>query len=232
MLNFDLVIFDADGTLWDYDTGERKALEAALAAFGVPYDESVLQRYRSINSELWRLLEQNVVNSDFVRVERFRKLLSELGIDMHPFDVQRVAADYLERLSAQAVPMKGAEELLRLLSGRVRMAILTNGISAVQRSRFALSGFGRYINDLIISEEVGVAKPDPAVFVHCLNRLGCTRPERALMVGDSIASDIRGGAAAGIVTCWFNPHGAPNLSDITPDYEIRRLSQLPELLGC
>ena len=58
------------------------------------------------------------MNSDFVRVERFRKLLSELGIDMHPFDVQRVAADYLERLSAQAVPMKGAEELLRLFSGR------------------------------------------------------------------------------------------------------------------
>ena len=120
--------------------------------------------------------------------------------------------------------MKGAEELLRLL-GQGRMAIWpTSARCSARGSPFR----GLVLHQRShLSEEVGVAKP---AYSCCLNRLGCTRPER--VVGDSIASDIRGGAAAGIVTCWFNPHGAPNLSDITPDYEIRRLSQLPELLGC
>ncbi|OPZ62258.1 MAG: putative HAD-hydrolase YfnB [Firmicutes bacterium ADurb.Bin506] len=227
-LSYDLVLFDADGTLWDYDAGERRALGEALEHAGLPSDQDVIRRYRAINAELWALIERGVVSTEFVRVERFRRFLAEIGSTVN---AERVAVDYLNRLARQAIPMDGAADLLKTLSGHVRMAILTNGISEVQRSRFALSGYGAHIEQLIISEEVGVAKPDPAIFAFAMSAMGCQDRRRVLMVGDSLTSDIRGGAAADIATCWFNPSAAPNTSDTVPDYEIRRLSELCSIVG-
>lgn len=227
-LSYDLVLFDADGTLWDYDAGERQALTEALERVKLPCGQEVISRYRAINAELWGLIERAVVSTEFVRVERFRRLLAELG---SPLQAESIASDYLSRLAMQAVPMDGAARLLEQLSGRVKMAILTNGISAVQRSRFALSGFGGHIEQLIISEEVGVAKPDPAVFAYAMNLMGCPDRKRVLMVGDSLSSDIKGGAAAHVATCWFNPSAAPNTSGVLPDYEIRSLRQVCAIVG-
>lgn len=228
LLSYDLVLFDADGTLWDYNAGERTALIGALNRAGLPFDDDVIARYRAINAELWRLIEGAQASTEFIRVERFRRFLSELGSTL---DAEEVASDYLSRLAVQAIPVDGAGELIEGLSGHVKMAILTNGISEVQRSRFALSGFAGYIQELIISEEVGVAKPDPAIFAHAMEIMACGDRHRVLMVGDSLASDIKGGAAAQVVTCWFNPSAAPNASGIQPDFEIRRLSEVSGIVG-
>lgn len=228
MTHYDLVLFDADGTLFDYDAGEAAALEHTLGGFGLTCGPTVTARYRRINASLWAQLEQGAIGSGFVRVERFRRLFEELGCTADPVDA---SSTYLDALSRQAQVMDGAVELLKSLSGRFRIAILTNGISSVQRSRFRMSGLDHLVERLIISEEVGAAKPDPAIFDFTLQAMGCRDRDRVIIVGDSLASDMKGGAAASIATCWFNPAATPNTSNVIPDFEIRALRELVDIVG-
>ena len=137
---------------------------------------------------------------------------------------------YLEHLSRGTDLIDGAEAVLERLSARAGMVLVTNGLQDVQRSRFARSTIGGYFRDLVISEEVGAAKPDGRIFDAAFRALGNPRKEEVLMIGDSLSSDIRGGADYGIDTCWFNPEGKPREGEIEIRYEIRRLSELPPIV--
>ena len=119
---------------------------------------------------------------------------------------------------------------MRRWSARVPVVVVTNGIGSVQRGRMERSPIRAYIRGLIISEEVGAAKPDPRMIEAALRAVGCADRARALMLGDSLTSDIAGAEAAGVDSCWFNPSGAKNESVHRPTYEIRRYEQLDALL--
>lgn len=109
--------------------------------------------------------------------------------------------------------------------------LITNGLAAVQRPRFASSSIGRFFPEVVISEELGIAKPDPAIFDHAFERIGRPAKDRVLMVGDNLGSDILGGVNYGIDTCWFNPEAASNGHEVEPVYEIRFLREILEILG-
>ena len=130
----------------------------------------------------------------------------------------------------EATAKAAAQEAVRRWSARVPVVVVTNGIGSVQRGRMERSPIRAYIRGLIISEEVGAAKPDPRMIEAALRAVGCTDRSRALMLGDSLTSDIAGAGAAGVDSCWFNPSGAKNGSVHRPTYEIRRYEQLDELL--
>jgi putative hydrolase of the HAD superfamily len=116
------------------------------------------------------------------------------------------------------------------LHGNYKLAIVTNGLKDVQNNRIRKSVIGEYIKDIIISEEVGISKPDPGIFEHAFNNIEQYDKSRVLMVGDSLSSDIQGGINFGIDTCWYNPHKTQNQTQISPSYEISNLMELLSIL--
>lgn len=222
-MSYDWLFFDADGTLFDYRTAEAAAIEGAFRQTGLPYDSSIGRRYSMINSAIWREYELGEITQDRLRTERFDRLFAAQGFAADSTEFSR---RYLRILGAQTKLLDGAEEVVRALAGRVGMLLLTNGLAEVQRPRVAASTIGVYFSELVISEEVGLAKPDPAIFHHALECAGGPARDRVLIVGDNLGSDIAGGATFGLDTCWYNPEGAPNGLGVTPTYEIRELAEL------
>jgi 2-haloacid dehalogenase len=220
------LLFDADGTLFDYDQAEATALQNTFAQFGVPYPPGALALYRLINGQMWQAFEQGQITQAALATRRFELLFEPLARPVPP----EFSSAYLEQLARCAFLMDGAEAVLQALHPRYKIAILTNGIAAVQRSRLARSAIHRYIAELIISEEVGAAKPDAAFFDLAFERLGRPSKPDVLMIGDSLSSDMLGASRYGLDTCWFNPRHLPPPADMALTYEIASLRELITVL--
>ena len=220
------IFFDLDNTLLDFDRGEVHALSRALRQFGVEPTPAVLARYHVINLSQWELLEEGKLTKDQVLLRRFDLLFAELGAAC---DSQAVCDLYESFLAETHDFVPGALELLKALSPRYNLYLATNGAAAVQRRRLADAGILPYFQNIFISEEVGFHKPSPAFFCACFAAIPGFDPATALMVGDSLTSDIRGGRDAGLRTCWLDRLGRPSRPDILPDYTVTALNQLPAL---
>jgi len=221
------LLFDADGTLFDYDLAEAKALEGAFRDFHLPFDARVAENYRVINHQIWIDFENGLVSAEALRVLRFERLFASLKISRA---AGLFSERYLFHLSQASDLMEGAGDVVRALLDSHQLAIITNGLKDVQRPRLARSTIHDCFKGLFISEELGVAKPDPRFFDIALDRIGRPPRENVLVIGDSLTSDIQGGNIAGIDTCWFNPSALPPVARFPAVYEIRRLEQLLPLL--
>jgi 2-haloacid dehalogenase len=126
--------------------------------------------------------------------------------------------------------MTGAEELLEALHGKYRLFIASNGVQRVQDGRIASAGIAPYFEKIFISEHMEANKPDARFFEQCFREIPGFERSRAIILGDSLSSDIRGGINAEILTCWFNPKGKENPGPIKADYEIRDLGEFAGLL--
>lgn len=216
------LLLDLDGTLFDYEKAEQNALQSTFEQMGIPYQESYLPIYHEINHELWLDFEKGAIDQATLRLRRFELLFE--AIDARS-DLPAFSASYLIHLANGCFLMADAEDTVRTLHGQVDLAAITNGLSDVQGPRLVRSGFDRYFKAVIISEEVGSAKPAPKIFDTAFARMGHPARDAVLIVGDSLTSDIQGGHDYGIDTCWFNPTGRAN--DGAPStFEIRRLAEL------
>ena len=137
---------------------------------------------------------------------------------------------YTKNLSQGHFFVEGAEELLKALSGKYRLFLVSNGTACVQKGRLESAGIVPYFEKVFISEEIGVNKPDPRFFEACFEKMEPFDRSRCMIVGDSLTSDILGGRNAGITTCWFNLRGREARGDVAPDWQISRLDELPGLL--
>ncbi len=224
-MSYEWVLLDADGTLFDYDRAECYALERTLHDFDLPFDAQTVADYRRINSALWLDFEAGKVEADRLKVLRFERLLSVMDADAR-VDPARFSAAYLGHLGECAALIKCADHVVRALHARARLALITNGLKEVQRSRLAKSGLEPFFEAVIISDEIGVAKPDPGIFDVAFLRMGDPDRSEVLIVGDSLTSDMKGGYDYGIDTCWFNPDHAPREPRIATCYEIEGLTAL------
>jgi len=227
---YSALIIDADNTLFDFNRAERAALREVLKANGYNrFSEGTYLLYHSINDSLWKLFEQGGISQARLRTERFRRLLGTLALPNHIArkpDPQDMGDQYIESLSEKGFLLPHARFVLRMLSSEVPLVLLSNGIAGVQRRRISRSGIAKYFQDILISGEVGVSKPDPAIFDLATRTLDCA-PDRILCVGDSPSSDIRGGSSAGLDTCWFAPPGAVFPTGVPqPTYRISDLRRL------
>lgn len=223
------LFFDLDDTLLDFRKAERCAVAEALASFGVPVDDAVLDCYAVINAGYWHRLERHEVTRDELKVFRFRDLFEACGIrNISPAAVTRA---YEEQLGDQPYLLPGARELLARLSGRYRLFAASNGTGRIQRSRLAGAGIADRFEALFLSEELGAEKPSAAFFDAVFARCTGLRREETVMLGDSLTSDIAGGSAAGLHTVWFNPSGAENRTGIHPDAVLTRLEDTEALLA-
>jgi 2-haloacid dehalogenase len=221
-------LLDADNTIFDYDLAERDALAGALAEAGVEPTPRVRDAYRAINDGLWRSFEQGLVTQEALKVERFHRLLAEQVPDSRA-DPALLSRRYLELLAAQVHLLPHAAEALADLAGRAALALVTNGIPEVQRGRLGRSGLEPHFRAVVISGEVGIAKPDPRFFHLAIRALGLGADE-VLVVGDVPGTDIRGARSAGMASCWVAAAGASwPAGEPGPDYTIRDLRGLSAL---
>ena len=227
MPRYDVILFDADNTLFDFDRAEEEALRATLARYGLPVTARSVAAYLAINRELWARFDRGEVSREWLVVERFARLLRTLG---RPGDPAAMNRAYLTRLGEGAFLLPGAEALCRALAPRCTLAIVTNGVARAQRGRFERSPLAGLISHLFISEELGAAKPDPAFFDAVLRALGGPDKSRVLMVGDNLATDVRGGLEAGLPTVWYNPRGLPNPTPWVPTWTAETYPQLEALI--
>lgn len=224
MLEF--LFIDLDDTILDFHKAEAVALRKTLLEFGIDPTPETCSLYSNINRACWEALERGEMERSQIGVTRFTRLFSRLGVSA---DAARCNDDYWRQLSIGHYFLPGAEEALPVLAADYKLYIASNGSKSVQPSRLESAGIEKYFQAIFISEDIGADKPAKAFFDRCFARIPGFDPQKAMIVGDSLTSDIQGGINAGIKTCWVNPnHKQPG--DIKPDYEIETLSQLPELL--
>ncbi|MBQ9249088.1 MAG: YjjG family noncanonical pyrimidine nucleotidase [Oscillospiraceae bacterium] len=223
-----VVLLDVDDTLLDFHKAEALALAKALREMQVDPAPETIARYSQINKQQWELLEEGLLTREQVLLRRFEILFQELGLDR---SAEKTRDLYEHNLSIGHYFMPGAEQLMDDLYGNYALYIVSNGTGSVQAGRIASAGIGRYFEKIFISEEIGYEKPTAAFFERCFAQIPGFDRGRALIVGDSLTSDIRGGINAGIRTCWYNPGNREPRPDITPDFVIRDLAELPGLLA-
>lgn len=223
----EFLFLDLDDTILDFHKAERLAISRTFRSFGLEPTEQVLERYHVINRLHWERLERGELTRDQVLTGRFQMLFEELGIPAQP---QAIAKGYEHNLGLGHYFLPGAKEALDTLRGKYRLFLASNGTASVQHSRLTSAGLYPYFEEVFVSQALGANKPSRAFFDACAARIPGYDPRKALMVGDSLTSDILGGINAGMKTCWVCPRGAQGRPDIVPDYRIEALSQLPELL--
>lgn len=222
------ILFDLDDTLFDFHADERAALEKTFASLQLPADDAVCARYSEINQAQWKALERGEITRAQVKLRRFELLLAEMGQPKE--QAVQAAGIYQERLSEDYHFMDGAPELLETLNGRYRMFLVSNGTLSVQEGRLKKAGIGHYFANIFISEQLGADKPSKRFFDLAFANIPDFDVKTAVIVGDSLTSDIRGGIHAGVRTIWFNPKELPPKEEIPADYVLKKLKDLPELL--
>ena len=223
------LLLDLDHTLLDSDASEALAFEHALASAGVAEPRRYLPAYDKINRALWARVERGELTAVQVRTLRFAQLIAEARIDA---SAEALADAFAGGLGAYGELYPGVRDVIDALAAEpgVSLGLITNGLSDVQRTRIARLDLGRYFRVIAISAELGTAKPAAAIFDFALAGLGAPARTTALMVGDSLTSDIQGGRNAGIATCWYNPHRRPRDVDGLVDHEIATLDALRALV--
>ena len=221
------VFLDVDNTILDFNKAEAIALEKPLSALSVPHSPEVIRRYSQLNLAQWKLLEQGKLTREQVKVRRYRLLFDELKTDASP---EKAARIYEGLLGQGHYFIDGAVEMLQALYGSFHLYLATNGTASVQKSRLKSAEIEPFFEQIFISEELGCNKPETAFFERCFAAIPDFKKEEAVMVGDSLTSDILGGIRAGIRTVWFNKDLNESSGEIRPDHTIKALSELPGLL--
>lgn len=223
----EFLFLDLDDTILDFHRAERIAVSKTFRHFGIEPTEEVLERYKAINIAHWQMLERGELSRAEVLVNRFQALFEEYGVTC---DAAAVAASYEDNLSIGHFFLPGAEEAVERLSQKYRLFLASNGTAKVQAGRMTSANLYRFFEKVFVSEEMGHNKPSKIYFDLAFSQIPGFDPQKAMIVGDSLTSDIKGGINAGIQTCWVNPKHLPADPEIPANYEIESLSQLEALL--
>ena len=221
------ILFDLDDTLLDFKASEAEALRYTLKTLGLEPTDEIVKRYSVINQAQWELLEKTELTRQQVLVRRFEILFQEYGIDC---EAQTAQDMYHHRLSQGHYFIDGAIALLENLCKKYDLYVVSNGTGVVQDGRIKSAGIAHYFKDIFISERMGADKPDPVFFENCFKRIPGFKKEEAVIIGDSLTSDIRGGNRVCLRTVWFNPRHLPGKEGVFPDYEIAALAEIPALM--
>ena len=222
-MNWDWIFFDADETLFTFDS--FSGLQRMFLDYSVTFTAEDFQDYQAINKPLWVDYQNGAITSLQLQHQRFQSWADRLSVQ--PGDLNSAFVNAMAEICA---PLPGAVSLLNALQGKCKMGIITNGFTALQQIRLERTGLRDHFDLIVISEQVGVAKPHPHIFDYALEQAGNPARSRVLMVGDTAESDILGGMNAGLATCWLNAHNRTLPEGITPTWTVTSLSELEQLL--
>lgn len=224
---FKFVFLDTDDTILDFLKTEHNAIAKTFREFGLDPTEDVISRYSAVNLSCWERFERGELTREQVMIVRFEEFFAELGVNIDPHECDR---RYCVHLGEEHIFVEGAEEMLNYLAPKYHLYIASNGFAKTQEPRLESAGIVHYFDEIFISERTGFHKPEKGFFDYCFARIPDFRREEAIIIGDSLSSDIQGGINAGIATCWFNLRRKPARDDITPDYTIYDLEELKKIL--
>lgn len=223
------LFFDLDNTLVDFSTAEFESLHLTYKAF---YEDLIPEHtfrelFTNINRSLWKAAEKGEIDTKHIRTQRFKEINYHLNATECP---DKIAQFYLHHQAEKSTWLERAKEALKTLSVSYKIAVITNGFSCVQRKKYALRGMDKWVSALIISEEVGVSKPDKQIFEHAFKEMGYT-PTETLMIGDSLSSDYQGALNVGMDFCWINLERQPLSPEFPkPKYEVKSVAELLDFL--
>lgn len=222
-MKWDWIFFDADETLFTFDS--FGGLQRMFLDYSVTFTAEDFQDYQAVNKPLWVDYQNGAISALQLQHQRFQGWSERLNVSPGALNEA-----FLNAMAEICAPLPGAISLLNALKGKVKLGIITNGFTALQQIRLERTGLRDHFDALVISEQVGVPKPDPRIFDYALEKAGHPARERVLMVGDTAESDILGGMKSGLATCWLNPHGRALPEGIEPTWTVSSLNELEQLL--
>ena len=227
--NYDIVLLDADETVYDFILAEKTAVSRTLAHYGVEPTDEVVSLYSACNLQCWKALERGELSRDALKTLRFSMLFERIGRE--PVDFAAVNRMYLENLAQCGFMLPGATDFVKKLHEEydVKIYLSTNGLTVPQTGRYRRSGIDRYVDGIYISEQIGASKPSKEYFDFIFADLGVTDKSRVIILGDSLPSDMQGGRNAGITTCRYLREGTPDGSPLC-DYEITEYDQFFDII--
>lgn len=230
----DTVFWDVDGTLLDFLAAEKAAIKALFFKFGFgECSDAMVAKYSAINKRVWKKIETGELAKEEALQVRFREFFALYGIPAEK--AKEFNDEYQFRLGDTVAFCDDSYKIVASLRGKVKQYAASNGTVIAQTRKLKNSGLGALLDGVFLSEAVGAEKPDVRFFNAAFEAIekpgGRVKRENVLMVGDSLSSDILGGKNAGIKTCFYNPCGEKNESGITPDYEIKNLNEIYEILN-
>lgn len=226
MRKYDVLLFDADNTLFDFEKAEKISLINMLEKCNLPVNNEIIEKYIEINAALWKALERGETDKETLKYERFERFRRYFGFSATAVTMAEL---YMDSLSQCRFMIDGAEDVCRELSKVCKLYIITNGIKHIQSSRFHTSAIEPYIERCFISEDIGYEKPDMRYFEYVEKSIKGFDKRRTLIIGDSLTSDIAGGKAFDIDTCLFCPdhsiacEGAPSTYIIDSLYSLENI---------
>ena len=222
MKKYSVILMDLDGTLFDFAASEHDSFFKAFRENGFSVDEHACHRYHVINQGMWAMLERGEIELSFLKTERFKLLMDEQKIKG---DAETINTSYIKYLSNSVFLFDGAMEFCKRLSEKYKICAVTNGIKENQYMRMSLSGLEPYMYAMVTSEEVGAPKPEKLIFEEALRRCGNPGKKQCVLIGDSLAADVRGAIAFGVDVIWFNPNDASDY-DERPLFTARSYNEI------
>jgi 5'-nucleotidase len=229
------VFFDLDNTLYDH----RRAAREALAEMYERYDvaragaggDEFIRLFFDVNQRMWLKLATGEIDVQTLRGRRFAEVFERLGVRL-PADAAAVGREYLDVYLDRSYPLPGAEEALAALRPLLRLGLLTNGFSDIQRPKVERLGWDKYFSWVVVAEEVGAFKPDVAIFER-MCEAAASPPEAILYVGDSPVEDVVAARGAGLRTVWVRrdgPEVARWAAEAEADYEVADVAEVVPLV--
>ncbi len=215
-------LLDADMTLFDFDRAEKYAWFETMKIYSkITPDDLMYDFYHNVNAGLWKKFERGETTKDSLVIERHRQVFRRYGVDADPFIFNEC---YLDKLGDGSFPLPGALDFAKAVREIADergggIYIITNGVERIQTRRLRESVFAPLADEIFVSETAGHPKPDMRYFDYVFSRIDGFDPALAVIVGDSLTSDIQGGNNARIFTIWYNPDGNPNDTAAVPDFE-------------
>ncbi len=225
MKQYKWLLLDLDNTIFDFDAGKTVALKQLLIELFGEVNQIALDTYRIENKKCWQMVEAGTLDVDQVNIRRISKTLEVLN---YQGDYQAVADRYEVLLADNPILFEGAYQTLANLYQNYKLAAITNGFANVKRPHLAKTDTHQFFEDVFISAELGISKPQPLFFDKVLAAIGAERRD-CLVIGDSLSSDILGGINSGIDTCWYNRRAVKS-DAIKPTYMVENYKELLELL--
>lgn len=225
-MRYSVVLIDLDDTLLDFGAASRFSLHRLTEGCGRPISAEEAEDFESINAECWRMLERGELTRDQLSRRRFDIFFEKIGIKADPLEAN---ARFRAGLADSAVLIPGALELCRGLHEMCGLYLISNGFVDTQKKRISAAGLDRYFHGVFTSQGVGYTKPDPLFFRAVFDSIGHEKESETVVLGDSLTSDMAGGHAYGLDTCWFDPKGLPKPDTCT--YSITSLDRfIPDIL--
>lgn len=221
---YPILLFDIDDTLLDFNSNEESSLKQLFKSRGIKDFDTTAKVYREVNNELWHKYEHGEIDTHILFNTRFAIAMAKLGITA---DGEEWEAEYRKYLYLGAEPVENSPEIIRRLHDMgYRVFAASNGIKEMQVSRLKIAGMYECFEDIFVSDEVGVQKPLVGFFDCVAAHIPGFDKRKALMIGNSLSSDILGGNRADIDTCWYNPHKAEPSEEIRSTYIIGKLEDI------